>query len=93
MYFPGFPGCPPNWLEYSRFTVLPQDRREVPTVALERMTIGRFTLALVVAAVAVLRSAAKSPGHFPLNGGLGHLEDDVTAVAHDLRAGSAATSP
>jgi hypothetical protein len=68
MYFPGFPGCPPNWLEYSRFTVLPQDRREVPTVALERMTIGRFTLALVVAAVAVLRSAAKSPGHFPLNG-------------------------
>src|SRR5450756_2300023 len=32
--------------------------------ALERMTIGRLTLALVVAAVAVLRSAAKSPGTF-----------------------------
>src|ERR1035437_1806297 len=34
--------------------------------ALERMTIGRLTLALVVAAVAVLRSAAKSPGTFPV---------------------------
>src|ERR1035437_8841469 len=30
------------------------------------MTIGRLTLALVVAAVAVLRSAAKSPGTFPV---------------------------
>ena len=34
--------------------------------ALERMTIGRLTLALVVAAVAVLRSAAKCPGTFPV---------------------------
>src|ERR1035437_8052011 len=30
------------------------------------MTIGRLTLALVVAAVAFLRSAAKSPGTFPV---------------------------
>ena len=36
----------------------------IPSVALECMTVERLTLALVVAAAAVPRSAARSPGTF-----------------------------
>ena len=58
----------------------------LPSAAVERMTIGRLTQALVVAAPIVLLSVAKSPGTFARDGDLGHLEGDVAAVADDLRA-------
>jgi hypothetical protein len=48
--------------------------------------IERLTLALVVAA-AVLRDEPQNLlEHLPCDGDLGHLEDDVAAVAHHLRA-------
>src|ERR1039458_5397345 len=40
-------------------------RTPLPSVALERMTIGRLTQALVVAVAVVPRSAAESPGTIP----------------------------
>jgi len=49
------------------------------------MTIARLTLALVVAAAVVLRSAANS-WNICRDGDLGHLKDDVAAMARHLRA-------
>ena len=48
--------------------------------------IERLTLALVVAAAVAPRSAAKFLEHLPCDGDLGHLEDNIAAVAHDFRA-------
>lgn len=39
-----------------------------------------------MASAAALQSAAKSPGHLPGNGDLGHLEGSVAAVTDDLGA-------
>ena len=51
------------------------------------MTIERLTLARVVAAAAVPRSAAESRANIcRRDGDLGHLEGDIAAVADDLRA-------
>ena len=57
-----------------------------PVGCSERGIIGRLTLALVAAAVVVPRSAANLLAHLPWEGHLDHLEGDVAAVAHDLRA-------
>ena len=48
--------------------------------------IERLTLALVVAAGVAPRSAANLLEHLPCDGDLGHLEDNIAAVAHHLRA-------
>ena len=50
------------------------------------MTIERLTLALVVGAAVVPRSAAKSLGTSVVDGDLGHLEGDIASVVHHLRA-------
>jgi hypothetical protein len=50
------------------------------------MTIGRLMLVRAAASAAALQSAAKSLGTLPCDGDLGHLEDNIAAVAHYLRA-------
>ena len=50
------------------------------------MVIEGLTPALDQAAAAIRRSAAGFPGTIPWARDLGHLEDDVAAMAHDLGA-------
>jgi hypothetical protein len=52
------------------------------------MTIERLTLALVVAAAVVPRSAANLLERLPWDRDLSHLKDDGASVADDLRADS-----
>ena len=60
----GIPGHPSGFRELD-LAIFPGIRTHSSCrFSLERMTIGRLTLARVVAAAAVLRSSAKSPGTF-----------------------------
>jgi len=60
----GIPGHPSGFRELD-LAIFPGIRTHSSCrFSLERMTIGRLKLARVVAAAAVLRSSAKSPGPF-----------------------------
>jgi hypothetical protein len=56
------------------------------SIALERVTVERFMLARVVAAAQFRDEPQNLLEHLPCDGDLGHLEDDITAVAPHLRA-------
>ena len=56
------------------------------SLALEHGPVNRLTQARVVAAAAVHNEPQNLLEHLPWDGDLRHLEDDVAAVADDLRA-------